>query len=179
MTCRRGTRRIWWSGEGLVHPDTAGARICDPQRVTSRTDAGTNFRATLPSTRCGSQSRAPEQRPDAPAPSGSPRVQTPPQELILIRVHSCHFGGKRLVAFASQDHNLLWPFRPGLISKFFLVGLGRTYPDPSRLAAPKFDKGGWGGVAAPRCPLPASDLRSLLPASPPLLRPPGNFFKCK
>jgi hypothetical protein len=40
---------------------TNGARVCDPQRVAGRTDVGTNFRVTLPSARCGSQSRAPFQ----------------------------------------------------------------------------------------------------------------------
>ena len=47
--------------DSVPSPVSAGARVCDPQRVARRTDAGTNFHLTLPSTRCGSQSRAPEQ----------------------------------------------------------------------------------------------------------------------
>ena len=44
----------------------AGARVCDPQRVASRTEAETNFQVTQQSTRCGSQSRAPEFGASAP-----------------------------------------------------------------------------------------------------------------
>jgi len=44
-----------------MSPVSSGARVGDPQRVASGTDAGTNFHVTLPATRCGSQSRAPGQ----------------------------------------------------------------------------------------------------------------------
>ena len=50
--------------------DSAGARVGDPQRVASGTEVGTNFRATRPSTRCGSQSRAPGQCAEAPTCEG-------------------------------------------------------------------------------------------------------------
>jgi len=42
-------------------PVSAGARVCDPQRVASSTDAGTNLHVILRTARCGSQSRAPKQ----------------------------------------------------------------------------------------------------------------------
>jgi hypothetical protein len=62
-------------------------------------------------------------------------------------------GPEFLVLTARMDHNLLWSFRLGFISKVFfwsdLVGPGRTHLDSSWLAAPKSDEGGKGGVAAP------------------------------
>jgi len=38
-----------------------GARVSHPQRVARKTDDENNFHVTLPSARCGSESRAPEQ----------------------------------------------------------------------------------------------------------------------
>ena len=52
---------------GVVALFSSGARVCDPQRVESKTNVGTNFRVPMPSTRCGSQSRAPGQYADTPA----------------------------------------------------------------------------------------------------------------
>ena len=40
------------------------ARVCDPQRVASKTNAGTSFDTPLQPTRCGSQSRAPAETGD-------------------------------------------------------------------------------------------------------------------
>ena len=56
----------------VTSPVSAGARVCDPWRVASRTDVETNVRVTPLSTRCGSQNRAPEQCVDAHGQEGRP-----------------------------------------------------------------------------------------------------------